>query len=57
MTVNTDEQFELASRFKIAALPTVVAFKSGAVVGKFVGAKNEAGVKAFLEQVKKEAEK
>jgi thioredoxin 1 len=51
MTVDTDANQELAARYKIAALPTVIAFKGGKIVGKFVGGRNEAGVKAFLEEI------
>lgn len=50
MTIDTDEQQEIAAAFKIAALPTVVAFRGGKPVAKFVGGRNAAGVKAFLEE-------
>ncbi|KAL8291694.1 hypothetical protein RQP46_001952 [Phenoliferia psychrophenolica] len=52
LTVNTDNEQELAGRYKIAALPTVLAFRNGKVVDKFVGVKNQAGVLAFLAEVK-----
>ncbi|KAH7910754.1 thioredoxin-like protein [Hygrophoropsis aurantiaca] len=51
ITVNTDEEFDLAQKYKIRALPTVVAFKDGQVVDQFVGALNEAGIKNFLAKV------
>ena len=51
MTIDTDEQYEIAAAFKIAALPTVVAFRDGKPVGKFVGGRAPAGVKAFLEEI------
>lgn len=52
MTIDTDAQVELAQKYKIASLPTVLAFKNGSILGKFVGAQPEAGVKNFLEKVK-----
>lgn len=51
MTVNTDDQYELAGQFKIAALPTVIAFKGGEQIGKFVGVRTEDGVKDFLTEI------
>lgn len=35
--VNVDEEPELAQRFGITSIPTIVALKDGAVVGKTVG--------------------
>ena len=51
VTVNTDDQQELAGRYKIASLPTVIAFRNGEPVSKFVGVKTAAGVQAFLKDV------
>ena len=36
--VNIDEQSELAMRFKVMKIPTVLLFKNGEVVDKSVGA-------------------
>ncbi|BGO97213.1 hypothetical protein NBRC10513v2_001133 [Rhodotorula toruloides] len=52
LKVDTDEHIELAQKYNITALPTVLAFRNGQVVGKMVGATNEAGVKQFLENAK-----
>ncbi|BGP37305.1 hypothetical protein JCM10450v2_001214 [Rhodotorula kratochvilovae] len=50
LKVDTEKHGELAAKYKITALPTVIAFKNGEVVAKMVGAANEAGVRAFLEK-------
>ncbi|KAH7926660.1 thioredoxin-like protein [Leucogyrophana mollusca] len=51
VTVNTDEEFDLAQKYKIRSLPTVVAFKDGKVADQFIGALNEVGIRKFLEKV------
>jgi thioredoxin 1 len=51
MTIDTDAQTDLAQKYKITSLPTVLAFKNGNILGKFVGAQPESGVKNFLEKV------
>ncbi|KAK8861492.1 thioredoxin [Kwoniella newhampshirensis] len=48
MTVDVDEHPELAAKFKVTALPTVVAFKNGAVKNKFVGFRGQADIDKFL---------
>lgn len=35
LTINVDEYPEVAAKYKVSALPTVVAFKNGAVKNKF----------------------
>lgn len=77
MKVDTEKEFELAQKYKIRSLPTVVslesvpyskdmrgagaepraqfrqmAFKNGQVIGQFIGAQQEAGVRKFLEDIK-----
>ncbi|GAA5973649.1 hypothetical protein JCM11641_005061 [Rhodosporidiobolus odoratus] len=54
MTIDTEAQQELAQKYKIASLPTVLAFKNGEILGKFIGAQPESGVKHFLAEVTKE---
>ncbi|GAA5879660.1 hypothetical protein JCM8547_003734 [Rhodosporidiobolus lusitaniae] len=51
MTIDTDAQTELAQKYRITSLPTVLAFKNGQILGKFIGAQPESGVKNFLEKV------
>jgi len=51
VTVNTDQQQELAMQYQIRSLPTVIAFKEGKPIDKFIGALNEAGVRQFLKNV------
>ncbi|QRV86157.1 thioredoxin [Ceratobasidium sp. AG-Ba] len=48
VTVNVDEQQELAAKYKISALPTVVGFKNGQQTSQFVGLLNQSGVRKFL---------
>ncbi|KAG6910292.1 hypothetical protein DXG01_011689 [Tephrocybe rancida] len=45
------ELLPLAQKYKVRALPTVIAFHNGEPVNQFVGALNEAGVKQFLRTV------
>lgn len=52
VTVDVDEQAELAAEYKIRAMPTVIAFRDGKPVGQFVGLRQADGVKAFLDEVK-----
>ncbi|WRT65627.1 thioredoxin [Kwoniella shivajii] len=49
MTVDVDTYPDLAAKYKVSALPTVVAFKNGAVKNKFVGFRGEADIKKFLD--------
>jgi len=51
VTVDTDQNIGLAQKYQIRSLPTVIAFKEGRPVDKFIGALPEAGVLRFLEQV------
>ena len=39
--VNVDEQGELAAKFRIMSIPTVMIFKHGEVVEKVIGAKSK----------------
>lgn len=46
--VNVDEQMELASRFGIVSIPTVIVFKDGKPVSKSLGVKPKADILALL---------
>ncbi len=47
--VNVDEQAELAERFKIMTIPTVIVFKNGEAIEKSVGAKAKADFAQMIE--------
>jgi thioredoxin 1 len=53
LTVDTDSQQALAMQYKVSSLPTVVAFRGGKAIGKFVGARPAAQVTAFLDGLSK----
>lgn len=46
--VNVDENQELASRFGVMSIPTVIAFKNGVEVGRVVGVQPKAKLLALL---------
>lgn len=48
--VNVDEQSELASRFRIMSIPTVMLFKNGQVAEKLVGARSYEEFSQLLEK-------
>ena len=48
--VNTDEQQELATRFGIRSLPTVLLFRDGAPVDQFMGVQPQSVIKNLLER-------
>jgi putative thioredoxin len=49
--VNSDENPELAARFGVRSLPTVVAFRNGQPAGSFLGALPESQVRRFIERL------
>ncbi|KAF9265511.1 thioredoxin-like protein [Marasmius fiardii PR-910] len=53
VTIDTEtgEGYELGQRYKVRALPTVIAFREGKDVLQFVGALPESGVKDFLQKL------
>jgi len=51
VTIDTDEQNDLAMKYGVRALPTVIAFKDGEPVARFVGAIPEPKVTQFLKSV------
>lgn len=46
--VNVDEQPELAARFQVMSIPTLMVFKNGTVTNQSVGAKPKAAILALL---------
>ncbi|KAI0289860.1 thioredoxin-like protein [Russula brevipes] len=51
VTIDTDEHSSLAQSYQVSALPTVVAFRGGEPVKRFVGVLPESGVRKFLKEV------
>ncbi|KAG8217600.1 putative thioredoxin [Butyriboletus roseoflavus] len=51
VTVDTDKEFELAQKYRVRSLPTVMAFKGGKPVNHFIGALSEGDVRKFLQQL------
>ncbi|NLL77426.1 MAG: thioredoxin [Clostridiales bacterium] len=47
--VNVDEQQELATRFHVMTIPTLIVFKGGNIVKTSVGAKSKAEIMKMLE--------
>lgn len=48
MKCNTDEEMQLAVQFGIDAIPAVLKFENGQLVGRSLGYKNKAEMKAFI---------
>ena len=50
--INVDEQMELAMRFQVSSIPTLVVFKDGKAVAKSVGYRPKAEIAAMVENAK-----
>lgn len=46
--VNVDEEMELARRFRVVSIPTLVVFKGGEVTGKAVGFRTREEILALI---------
>ena len=46
--INVDEQSELAARFRVMSIPTLVVMKNGEIVAQSVGARPKAQILAML---------
>jgi putative thioredoxin len=49
--IDVEAQRELADRFDVSGIPAVKAFRNGAVVAEFVGARSRPAVDVFLEEL------
>jgi thioredoxin 1 len=49
--VNVDEAHELAQRYNIRSIPTLLVFKGGQVAGQMVGALPKAALKSKIEAI------
>ncbi len=49
--VNTDTSAEVAAQFGISAIPTVILFRDGEIVKKFVGMKTKRDLKSAIEEI------
>lgn len=48
--VNVDEEMELAQRFRVLSIPTLVVFKGGEVTGKAVGFRTREEILKLIEK-------
>ena len=48
--VNVDDAYELAAKFGIVNIPTIIAFKDGAEIGRVVGYRPKADILAVLDK-------
>ncbi len=46
--INVDEEPELAARFRVMTIPTLIVFKDGGVVGSSVGVKSKTAILEML---------
>jgi len=51
VTIDVDKHPELAAEHQVRSLPTVLAFKEGRIVAKFIGARDEKGVRDFVKDL------
>ncbi len=49
--INVDEQEELARKFRVMSIPTIIAFKGGQAVKKTMGAITQAELKEFAQNI------
>lgn len=51
--VNVDEQFELAVRYQVSSIPTLMFFKDGKVARRSVGLVSRAEIEGLIEECRK----
>ena len=49
--IDTDENRDVSMKYGISAIPTVILFKGGEMVKKFVGLQQKADFKAAIDEV------
>jgi len=49
--VNVDEAPEIANRYSVRAIPTLLLFKSGELVGRMIGAQPESAISSAVEAI------
>ncbi|CAK9290504.1 unnamed protein product [Gordionus sp. m RMFG-2023] len=49
--INVDNLTDLADKYEISGLPTVMAFKNGKEVDKFMGVKEEDFIRSFIKKI------
>lgn len=49
--INVDEEPELASRYQVSAIPTLIFFERGEIVGQTAGASSEVALRRVLQQL------
>src|SRR5690554_2139926 len=50
--LNVDENPQQAARYRVASIPTLLAFKNGNIVGQLVGFRPKEEIRAFIEKNK-----
>jgi len=46
--INVDSEMDLAGRFNVSSIPTILLFKNGEVANKHIGAMGKAELEAFI---------
>ena len=52
--INVDEQFELAVRYQVSSIPTLMFFRGGKVVRRVVGLRSKAEIEPIIEECQNE---
>ena len=52
LKINVDNASEIASKYAVSTIPTVIFFKNGSATDRFMGAMPEKGIAEFIEKNK-----
>ena len=52
--INVDEQFELAVRYQVSSIPTLMLFREGKVIRRVVGLRSKAEIEQIIEECQNE---